>query len=93
MTNRMTAEERARKRAQDYIGFMWHSAAFVIVNLFMWALDWVTGNGIEWAYWVTIPWAIGLAFHAAAYFIDDAGAEERAYRRFLQEEQQKDLGG
>ena len=92
MTSDMTAEERARKRAKEYMGFMWHLATYVIINIFMWSIDWVTGNGIEFAYWITIPWGIGLGFHAAAYFIDDSGAEERAYRRFLAEEHEKDLG-
>lgn len=93
MAERKTPEERARKRAEEYVGFMWHLAAFTIINSMMWALDWVTGNGIEWAYWVTGPWAVGLAFHAAAYFIDDSRAEERAYQRFLAEEKQREIDG
>lgn len=90
MTSGMTAEDRARRRAREYVGFMWHLASFAIINLFLWGLDWVTGNGIEWAYWVTVPWAVGLAFHAAAYFIDDSRAEERAYQRFLSEERDRE---
>ena len=90
MTSSKTAEDRARERAKEYVGFMWHLATFVIINLFLWTLDWVTGNGINFAYWVTAAWGVGLAFHAAAYFIDDSRAEERAYQRFLAAEQARD---
>lgn len=90
MAEMKSPEERASKRADDYVGLMWHLAAFIIINGFMWFLDWATGGGIEWAYWVTIPWSIGLAFHVAAYFIDDSRMRDRAYRRFLEEEQHKD---
>ena len=28
------------------------------------------GGGLEYAYWVTIPWGLGLAAHIAAYLVD-----------------------
>ena len=82
-----TPEERARKRASDFTGLMWHAGTYVIVNAFLWILDIAGGDGVQWAYWVTIPWGIGLAFHALAYKLDDSGMEERKYRKFLAEEQ------
>lgn len=85
-----TPEERAAKRADDLIGVWWHTAAFLVVNIFLWALDYVTGNGIQWAYWVTIAWGVGLAFHVIAYLIDDSGIQRRKYEQFLAEERAKD---
>ena len=43
-----TPEERAAKRVEDYTALMWHVAAYVIVNAFLWiivpqAAPWVTG--------------------------------------------------
>ena len=87
-----TPEERALKRAKEYVGLLWHIAAFVIVNLFLWGLDWVTGGGIEWAYWPTLGWGIGLLFHIAAYALDDTGLETRAYHKFLAKEQKRQIG-
>jgi hypothetical protein len=41
---------------------------FPPVNAFVWIQDFAIGGGLDYAYWVTIPWAIGLAIHAAIYF-------------------------
>lgn len=84
----MSAEERARRRANDYTGMLWHLATFVIINGFLWAIDIVGGGGVEWAYWVTISWGIGLAFHVAWYFID-VSRSGRRYERMLADEQKK----
>ena len=81
-----TPEERAAKRAEDLTGLYWHIAAYVVINIFLWALDWIQGGGIEWAYWVSVPWGLGLAFHIAAYMIDDSGFKQRKYQQFLEEE-------
>ena len=87
---RRTPEERARKRAEDLVGLLWHIAVYVIVNAFLWGIDLVTDGGVDWAYWITILWGIGLLFHIAAYLIDDSRFEDRAYERFLAEEQRRD---
>lgn len=84
-----TPEQRARKRAKEFVGLLWHVATFFIVNPFLWGIDIVTGNGVNWAYWVTLAWGIGLAFHVAAYLLDDSGFEDRFYRKFLAEEQER----
>ncbi len=84
-----TPEERARKRAEEFVGLLWHIAAFVIVNLFLWGIDIATGDGVQWAYWVTIAWSIGLLFHIAAYALDDSGFENRMYRKFLERERER----
>lgn len=85
-----TPEERAAKRAKSFTDLMWHVAAYVIVNAFLWILDFSQGGGLNWAYWTTIPWGVGLAFHVAAYFLDESGRESKRYRKYLAEEQQKD---
>ena len=47
-----------------------HATAFVGVNAFLWAQDLALGDGLNYAYWATIPWAVGLAFHAYAVFAE-----------------------
>jgi hypothetical protein len=69
---------------------MWHAATFVIVNAFLWGVGIVGGSGVDWAYWVTISWGIGLAFHVAAYMLDESGLQNRKYQRYLVEEQERD---
>ena len=52
---------------RDQVGLWWHSGIFVAVNTFIWVQDIAIGDGVNYAYWVTIPWAIGWAIHAAMY--------------------------
>ena len=85
-----TPEERAQKRAEEYSGLMWHAATYLIVNAFLWFIDIAGGGGVEWAYWVSIPWGIGFAFHAASYYIDARGGTQRRYQKFLAEERQRE---
>ena len=87
-----TPEERAAKRAKEYTDVMWHAVTYVIVNLFLWGIDITGGDGVNWAYWVTISWGVGLGFHVASYLIDDNGLKGRKYRKFLAEEREADRG-
>jgi hypothetical protein len=86
-----TPEERARQRAKEYSDMMWHVATFVIINGFLWFID-LRSGGVDWAYWVTIGWGLGVAFHVAFYFIDTSGREGRKYQQFLAQERAKDSG-
>lgn len=56
--------EPAERPRQELIA---HAAAFTIVNGLLWIQDIAQGGGLEYAYWTTIPWGIGLAAHAIAY--------------------------
>lgn len=79
-----TPEERAAKRVEDYTGLMWHVVVYVIVNAFLWIIV------PQAAFWVTLGWGIGLAFHLAAYFIGDDGPDNRRYQKYLAEERARE---
>ena len=85
----MTADprdtERARVRAAATVGMLWHVASFVIINAVLWALDLMTGGGLTWAMWITIPWAFGLAFHVVSWWIDDGQLEDRLTDYYLRD--------
>lgn len=51
---------------------LWHAGIFLAVNAFIWIQDLAIGGGLEYAYWVTIPWAIGLGVHAITYYTQSA---------------------
>ena len=87
-----TPQERADKRVKNYTDLMWHIATFVIVNAFLLAIDLMQG-GADWAYWVTLGWGIGLAFHVAAYLLDRSGGQSRRYQRYLEEEENRQSEG
>jgi hypothetical protein len=48
-----------------------HATVFVLVNAFLWIQDFAIGGGLNYAYWVTIPWGIGLALHAVTVFTEE----------------------
>lgn len=49
-----------------------HATVFTLVNAFLWIQDIAAGNGLDYAYWVTVPWAIGLAVHAVTELTDES---------------------
>ena len=79
-----TPEERAAKRVKDRTDLMWHVATFVIVNAFLWVIV------PQAAFWTTLGWGIGLAFHIAFYFIGDDPTRNRHYQQYLEEERARE---
>ena len=86
-TTGSTPEERAERRVKDFNDLMWHIAVYVVINVFLWFIT------PQAAFWVTLGWGIGLAFHIAYYFIGDDGRESRRYQKYLAEERERDAGG
>jgi uncharacterized membrane protein YhaH (DUF805 family) len=86
-----TPETRARRRAKYLTGLLWHIGAFVIINAFFWILDLTIGaDGLQWAYWITGVWGIGLLFHLLAYAVDGRQLEERKTQQYLADERKRD---
>ncbi len=79
-----TPEERAAQRVKDYTGVMWHVATYIIINVFLWLIV------PQAAFWATIGWGVGLAFHVAYYFIGDDGPKNRRYQAFLVQERARE---
>jgi hypothetical protein len=62
-TNGPDPAHRARRRTEDVWAFFLHVGLFVAINGWIWMVDLTNGDGIEFAYWITIPWAILLVLH------------------------------
>lgn len=86
-----TPETRAQRRVKNFTDVMWHLATFVIINGFLWFID-LRNDALDWAYWVTVAWGIGLAFHIAYALIGDEGTKNRRYQKILAEEQRRETG-
>ena len=87
-------ENRVRTGVRDRPLVVWHVAAFVVVNAFLWGLDIAGGSGVQWAYWVTIVWSLGLALHVTSYFTGAAdGIERRLGRQYRKDERRYDEMG
>jgi 2TM domain len=61
--DRHVAREPGGERESGWPDVAVHAVVFVLVNAFLWAQDLALGGGLTYAYWVTIPWGIGLAVH------------------------------
>lgn len=61
------ATKAQRSGWSDVLG---HAGVFLVVNAFLWIQDIALGDGLNYAYWVTIPWGIGLTAHALAQYVE-----------------------
>jgi len=72
-------ERTRRKRRRMWIGFCIHFYTYLVINLFLVIVDFITG-GPSWAYWPIMGWGIGLAFHALPIlkiYLTDSHSESR----------------
>lgn len=72
--------------AEARVGFRAHAAAYVLVNLLLAAVWWLSDRGDEyWPVWPHLGWGVGLAFHAWGVYggggRGDAVAREEARLR------------
>jgi hypothetical protein len=89
-TNSEIDTQLARRRAKYLTDLLWHVGAFLIINAAFWAMDLFLGqDGLQWAYWITIFWGIGLAFHVLAWLIDGRQLERRRTERYLEAAQRR----
>jgi len=96
--NRFLKEEaylRAQKKVKSLMGFYWHLASYVIVNLFIIIL--IVSNGVELFSFGTFAtaffWGIGLFFHFLGVFGPDfmfgKNWEERKIKKFMDKDRER----
>ena len=97
--NRFIKEEaylRAKKRLDKVVGFYWHLAIYIIVNIF---LIIVIGTNTDQGFWffgtfaTPIFWGIGLLFHFLGVFgpnfLFGKNWEKRKIREFMEKDAEK----
>jgi len=80
--------ERAKTRVEEKLGFVMHLACYVVVNIFLVALNLATSPGYFWAKWAMLGWGIGLALHGVGVFI--VGGNSRLKERLIEREIRRD---
>jgi len=81
---------RALKKVRVRKGFYINLINYVIINILLAIINYITNPGNWWFYWVTIGWGIGIVFHAfsvfgvSGYFGDDW--EKRKTQELLEKE-------
>ena len=91
---RARAEKRAKKRAE----FVQHLAIYILVNLFLWVGFFAIALAVVHSalplivpLLSTVCWGLGLAIHAAVYYVDTTGMDnmrDREFQREIQREMQ-----
>lgn len=66
-------EQLARRRAKAKLGWFFHAAVYVAVNLGLIAVS--VANGQRWAIFPLLGWGIGLAFHGIAVWLLQPGGD------------------
>ena len=88
MTTPLSSEEidrLARRRAGAKLGWYFHAAVYVVVNLGLIAL--AVARGRNWAMFPLIGWGVGLALHGISVFLVGKGSGLR--ERMVQREREK----
>ena len=88
------ARARARSRVAELQGFYAHVAVYIAVNVLLFAIDLIAGDGLQWAYWPALGWGIGLVAHAVVTFrsVPAVGADwrERKIEELTEEELERE---
>ena len=78
--------EIAKRRAS----FKTHLATYIVINLFLWAIWFFTGdsdvrvNKYPWPVWSTLGWGVGLFFHfLGAYVFPRENSVEKEYEKLM----------
>jgi hypothetical protein len=86
MNDPVTYDE-AKKRAQELKEFYQHLVVYVLVNAFLFVINWLTSRGTWWFYWPLFGWGIGVAAHGASVFLSGGlwgkAWEERKIRQLM----------
>ncbi len=60
--------ERAKRRVQELKGFYIHLTVFIVINVFLFIINFLTTPGYWWFLFVTLFWGIGLLIHGLSVF-------------------------
>jgi uncharacterized RDD family membrane protein YckC len=83
--------QMARQTAERKAGFYSHLGIYVIVNLFLIVLWYITGAGFPWFIFILFGWGIGIVAHYMGTFHGQAyieGLTDKEYRKLKEKEQE-----
>lgn len=80
-------ERLARKRAGAKLGWYFHAAVYLVVNLFVFAMSHYAFGNRSWSVYPLLGWGLGLALHGASVWLLGAGGELR--ERMVQTERER----
>jgi len=75
-------------RKREYYG---HLTAYVLVNIFLCAIWFVTSKGSFWPFWSMLGWGLGLAFHTVHTFLVKPDDYEAEFAKWKEKQAIRDL--
>ncbi|WP_313805174.1 2TM domain-containing protein [Flavobacterium sp.] len=85
--------EIAKKRVKEIKEFYSHLLSYVVVNLFLMAINLLTSPEHLWFFWPMLGWGIGVTVHAISVFnlMPFLGEdwEQRKMKEFMEEEERR----
>jgi membrane protein YdbS with pleckstrin-like domain len=68
------AYQKAKKRVEAKLGFFIHLAVYLIVNIALIIVNFVTSPKNLWFQWPLMGWSIGVFFHGMGVFVFSGGS-------------------
>ena len=85
--------ERAKRRVKEVKGFYNHLIIYIIINIFLAIVNFLTTPGFWWFLFVTFFWGIGLLSHGLSLFtkrgIFSKEWEERKIKEYMDKEEKE----
>ena len=72
--------ERAERRVKSQVDLRGHLLLYVLVNVFLMVIWWVTGAAFFWPVFPIVGWGIGVAMHAWDAYGPGTVSEDRVRR-------------
>jgi hypothetical protein len=84
---------KAKRRVRSKVGFMWHFAVFVMVNLTIVAINLNYTPKTLWFFWPLAGWGAGLLLHGFATAMGTGASSDMVAREIEIEKQRRGLVG
>ena len=78
-SSKVLDQDPVRIKAKKVTGFLIHLFWFVFVNIILYIFDYSGDMNINWAYWTTFGWGIGIISHGLGVFAQ-FGIEDKVYQ-------------
>lgn len=83
--NEAEAIQEAKKRVEKIKGFYTHLFVYLVVNLFLFFINYTTSPGVWWFYWPLFGWGIGVVINGFSVFISSTRWEERKIKEITEQ--------
>ena len=86
------ARERAEKRVGELKGFYTNLITYVVMNIILFIINWITSPDHWWFWWVTVFWGIAVLIHGVTVFTSGKFSkdwEEKKTQELMDKEKQE----